>query len=448
MKRSVAIATALSLSLGACASYTPEPLAVAHSSLAAPVSAVLEKQANDIKRPWLAPVKVDLSKPLTAEGLAALAVANNPDLKALRARENIASAQVYAAGLLPDPTFSAGASKNLKGPDPFLEIPTALGFDLNSLRTLSVRRKQAEANRQKVRLDLAWAEWQTAGQARILGVQVESLRRIVALARSSRDTAQSLLERITRATSRGDLPAGRMQAARLAVLSADATYYTAKKNLAAATVKLTQVLGLPPDFPLRLAKFSLPHTPPPTKVLFPLAKANRTDLAALRAGYASQQASVHKAVLDQFPNLTLTLNATRDSAGNHLVGPAVDFTLPLWNRNRGTIAVQRATRQALRSEYDARLFKTRADIAAAEAGISVAQHRRKDALSHLPYLERYAKYSQQAAKRGDLSLEAAQNAEQSVRDVKIQLAQASRNYAEQMIALELLTGTPKGAWPQ
>ncbi|MFX8762610.1 TolC family protein, partial [Acinetobacter baumannii] len=83
--------------------------------------------------------------------------------------------------------------------------------------------------------------------------------------------------------------------------------------------------------------------------LFAIARDSRTDLAALRAGYDAQEASVHKAVLDQFPTLNLSVTGNRDSAGNLLLGPTIDFTLPLWNRNRGGIAVERATRKALKS---------------------------------------------------------------------------------------------------
>ena len=45
-------------------------------------------------------------------------------------------------------------------------------------------------------------------------------------------------------------------------------------------------------------------------------------------------------------------------------------------------------------------------------------------------------------------LAAAENAEQALRDREMQLAQAQQDYEEQMIALELLTGTPREAWPK
>jgi len=433
--------------LAGCASYTPQPLAVANSSLAPPVSAVLEQKASAIERPWLAPVSVDLSAPLTPGAIAAIAVVNNPDLIAQRVRADVAGAQAFAAGLLPDPTFSAGASKVLSGPDTMLDISGALGFDLNALRTRAVRREQAIAQERQVRLDLAWAEWQTAGQARLQAVRILRLERVVSLAGISRDVSQSLLTAITGAAARGDIAGDRLQAARLAVYTANESLRTAENGLAAARIELRRLLGLSPDYPLQLADPGPPVPPPSGEALLSLAQTNRSDLAALREGYAAQEAAVHHAVLDQFPNLGLTLNMQRDSTGNLLAGPAVDFTLPLWNRNHGTIAIERATREALRAEYDSRLFQTRADISAAEAGIAVALQRRADALAEIPRLERFAAASRQAAERGDLSVETAENAEQALRDRQMQLAQAEQDYEEQMIALELLTGTPRGAWP-
>lgn len=438
----------LALSLAGCATYHDEPLDSSRAALADPTPAALSQGASTVERPWLPPQPVDLSQPLTPQALSAIAVVANPDLEAQRARAGVKDAQVFAAGLLPDPTFSLGVNKVLSGPDTLLDITSALGLDLNALRTRAVSRRMAVAEARQVRLDLAWAEWQTAAQARLQAAKVTGLKRAVELSRTSEDVARSLLDRIARAAGRGDIAGDRLQAARLALLTATEQLRTSETDLAAAQSELRKQLGLPPDYPLQVANPDLPAPPPPTATLFALAEANRTDLAALRAGYDAQEASVRKAILEQFPTLNIALNGARDSAGNLLAGPAVDFTLPLWNRNRGAIAVERATRTALKAEYDARLFQARADIAAAEAGLAVAFNRRTDALRDLPKLRTYADATRRAATRGDLSLETAQTAEQSLRDRELVLAQAEQAIAEQSVALELLTGTPREAWPQ
>lgn len=445
MTRRALLAAAL---LGGCARYAPAPLAGDPAVLAPPVAAVLAREAAAIDRPFLAPATIDLARPLDDRAIAILAVVNNPDLKAQRIRAGVADAQAFAARLLPDPTFAFGASRVVTGPDPFVDLTGALGFDLAALRSRGVRLAEARATVRQVRLDLAWAEWQVAGQARIQAVRIVGLTRILALAGAGRQVAQSLLDRTLRAAGRGDLSPDATQAARIGAYDAQARVRTAARDLAAARFELAKLLGLPPGYPLRLGEAVVPPAPPAAAALFAVARANRADLRALAAGYDAQGAVVHKAILDQFPTLGLTINGARDSAGNALTGPAVDFTLPLWNRNRGGIAVERATRAALHAEYDARLFQTRAEIAAAVGGIAVARAQRDAALRDLPALTRFATAGRAAATRGDLAPATAETAEQAVRDRQSLLAQSEQDIAEQMIALELLTGTPREGWPR
>lgn len=438
------------LLLGACARYAPAPLADRPPLLAAPTPAALARAAAAIDRPYLKAAAIDLSAPLDDTAIATIAVIANPDLKVRRARAGVAAAQAFAARLLPDPTFGIGAGPVLAGPDPFVDIASALGLDINALRTRGARVAAAKAQAEQVRLDLAWAEWQAAGQARIQAARIRGLERGIVLARAGAASAGSLLERTLRAVGRGDLAADRTPAQRLAAADAQDRLRIAERDLAAARLELAKLLGLPPATALALAPAPAPASEgaPDPDALFELARGKRADLQALRAGYAAQEATVRKAILDQFPTLALVINTNRDSAGNAISGPAIDVTLPLWNRNRGGIAVERATREALKAEYEGRLFQARAEIATASSGIAVAQRQRAAVLRDLPALRRFAGASREAAARGDLALAAAELAEQAQRDKQALLAQSEQDIAEQIIALELLTGTPKEAWPR
>lgn len=429
-----------------CAHYAARPPEDRPALLAAPAAAVLSERAEAIDRPWLAARKVDLAAPLTPDAIAALAVVNNPDLAAQRVRAGVADAQVFAAGLLPDPTFSIGADKILSGPDTFTNIAGVLGLDLNALRTRAVTREQAVAQARQVRLDLAWAEWQTAGAARLQAVRIAWLTRIVDLAGRSDADAQSLLQRTSAAAARGDVAASAAETQRIAAYDAGQRLRTARQDLLSARHQLNALLGLPPETELALAPDETPPGPPDAASLFALASTDRLDLAALRSGYDAQEAAVHKAVLDQFPSLGLTINAARDTTDNRTLGPAIDFTLPLWNRNRGGIAVERATREALKAEYDARLFQTRADIAEAVAAMRLTRQQLDSARSGLDTLSRQAEAASKAAARGDTSAATAMTLEQQARDRREQVAQAKQALREQEIALELLVGAPREAW--
>jgi len=128
------------------------------------------------------------------------------------------------------------------------------------------------------------------------------------------------------------------------------------------------------------------------------------------------------------------------------LGPQVGFTLPLWNRNRGNIAIAGATREQLKAEYEARLFQTRAEIDAAVSALASARRQRADLMAQLPALQRYAEATTRAAKRGDLSVATADTAVQAVRDRQLTLVQLDQQIGEQSIALELLAGSLSQGW--
>lgn len=446
MTRGLAFSVFAASLLAGCASYAPRPLAPPSDILAAPDPAILSVDAAKIDRPYLTPQPIDLSAPLTPNALAVIAVLENPDLKAQRARAGVTDAQVFAARLLPDPTAQASFDKLLSGSDEFNGFGGQIGFDLNQLRTARVTRQAGEASKRQVRLDLAWAEWQIAGQARLQGVRVLALERQLELARASAALAQRLFDASQRAAGRGDIAAGDLDTRRQALLDASSRARTVESDLAAARGDLARQLGLPPETVLRLAPPDPVPVPPAAAVLTAQAIERRLDLQALRAGYGVSEAELHKAVLDQFPNLSLTMAYARDTADNRTLGPQLGFNLPLWNRNRGGIAIARSTREQLRAEYDERLFQTRAEIDAAVTGLVALRRQRDELGGQLPALERYAAATERAATRGDLSRATADTALQALRDRRLTLLQLGQQVAEQTIALELLSGGPAEGW--
>ena len=431
--------------LGGCATYSAQPMASQPMVLTGPTLAEL---ASAPRREYLKPVTIDLAQPLDGNAIATLAVIANPDLKAQRVRAKVSDAQIFQAGLLPDPTFSAGEDVLMSGPDRLNNLTAALGFDLNALRKRGVTLDRQKAAARQVRYDLAWAEWQTSSQARLQAVRVLALRRQIEIRRRSRDVLEALLAQTEKALKSGDQSADQLQAAQTAALDAEDRYNATERALAAAHFELNRLLGLPPATDVSLAPVAFPQAPPDAARLYDIALGHRADLAALREGYASQESAVRGAVMDQFPALNLTVTATRDTTGNTTFGPAVDFTLPLWNRNRGGIAVETATREQLKAEYDARLFQARAEIAAAVDDIVIARRQRQRLLDEFPAEQTIAASSAKASLHGDLAVSTAETTQQVVRDKLSQLGQAEQEIAELTISLELLTGTPQEEWTQ
>jgi outer membrane protein TolC len=146
--------------------------------------------------------------------------------------------------------------------------------------------------------------------------------------------------------------------------------------------------------------------------------------------------------LGQYPRLSLTLNRARDTSGVQTFGPAVALDLPIWNRNRGAIAVAEAARTALRSEFAARLHQARADIADLVATLDRTEQARVAVAAQLPGIERIADGFDAAARRGDVSVSLAESARASAVDKRLAFLSLDQACAEERVALALAVGLP------
>jgi outer membrane protein TolC len=385
---------------------------------------------------------IDLARPLTSRDLALIAVLANPDLKAARAQAGVVDAQVIAAGLLPDPTINFSYDKRLSGPDMFDGLGAQVVYELTALRDRRLSLAGARAARAQVRRDLAWREWQTACQARLLAARIVGLERGQGLLARSRGLSAEALDRSLAAAVRGDVRADDVTARRLASADAADKLIQNQRDLAAARQDLNALLGEAPSARLKIAKEALAEPDLTPEALFAQARGARLDLRALRAGYESQEVALRKAVWDSFPTLQLTLSRSRDTANNQTFGPAVTFTLPLWNRNGGGIAAARATREQLAAEYAARVFALRAQISELCAAIVAERHRRDELIAQAGPLNEIARRTGVAALAGDLPNVSAEAARQTAQDKQIALAALDQSIAEQTIALELAVGSP------
>ena len=438
------LAAILSLAgLASCAGGTSPSLdQTARETLAGPDMAALVVPAAALRHPVLNPVVLSPNLPLGPDQVAIIAVLNNPDLKAARARARIADAQALTAGLLPDPVIGVSGDFRQSGPDLGNGWAAQVGYELTALRDHGLMVKQARAAQAQVRLDLGWQEWLVAGQARILAGRVQAFSRIADLAdRTARDAARTL-EAAGAAAREGDLKVDDLTAARSTLLEAEDKAAQGRRDLLGARLDLNALLGLKPQTQLSLVAGAPRQPLPDPEVLFAAASTRRLDLLALRAGYDSQSVALRKAVRDRFPSLQLGLARATDTANNQTLGPSIALSLPLWNRNRGAIAEAAATRDALRSDYAARLFQTRSDITELVQMIAISRRQRDAEADKVAALQRHAEASDVAAARGDLSQSAARATRQAARDRLASLITLDQSLLEQTVSLELATGGP------
>lgn len=383
----------------------------------------------------------DITKPLTPEVLAAIAVFTNPDLKALRAREEVAFAQVFAAGLFPDPSFSFGVEAPLNGSGLVSALTAGLGFDFATLVNRPANLRGARASLKSVRFDIAWAEWLTGEQARLLSLRIAHLHTIKTMTAQLRTYAEEDLERALRASSRGDLPAAAVETRRIAATDAVDNDRSAQLQLKSDQLELNRLLGIDPNELLVLAPpvISTKHLLP-NEALYSIAVEKRADLRGLREAYEGSQIALDLAHRAAYPLPVLGLTFARDTSNFRTFGPNVSFILPIWNRGRGELALAETTQRQLQIEYQARLETVRADIAAARAALEITRAQRADVTREIQPLLPQAEANDSAAARGDLAQSAATAAHITVLGKQIVAAGLALAEAELEIALEISTG--------
>lgn len=426
-----------------CVSYQPKPLpAIQSNALAPPNKNIIAAAAALPQNPRLPPLRLDFSRPLTLQELAIIAVLVNPDLQTLRSKIGVANAQVFAAGLLPDPKLT-GAYGWLLNPGPGLTngYNIELDWDVFSLLTRQLKIKSATAQYQQTRYDVAWQEWLVANQTQILASRVYFTERQLAFAKKNNIAAQQLLAITMRNLQRHDAKIDEFALRQSSYLDLADQQQTLNRALTKNRLQLNQTLGLPPEEKLALAV--KPITIPKNLnaiSLFNQAQVNRLDLIALRAGYSSQELQLHQAVIEQFPAITLGVAQATDTTNVPTLGPVASLNLPIFNRNRGAIAIAAATREQLYREYHARLHQTRADIAALVADLQRIAEEQQLLKQALPQARETERLMRSGLNSGNVSLVSYEDVRANLFNKEIKLLTLEQDAAEQMINLQLAVG--------
>jgi outer membrane protein TolC len=331
------------LLVAGCAHYSPLPL---------PVAPPLAAGLAQVRGP-----NSQFDQPLSVAQVVALALEANPDLLAFRARRGVAQAQLLQAGILPNPSLGGALLPLVSG---FGSVPAwniSLTQDIKSLITYRSKRRAAGFAAQQVDADILWQEWQVAGQARQLAVDLIVGER----------SRPMLVQAFTLLSHRNEV-------LRQALAAGNATLVTAAPTFAALQGartslnmldqrqlqlrhQLNALLGLVSDAVVPLAANpDLPSFDPDAiRAGLTTLPDRRPDLLALRLGYSAQDETVRQQILSQFPDLILGGAGNSDNSMVINSGPQGSVGLPIFNHNQGNIAIARATRAQLNAEYGARL---------------------------------------------------------------------------------------------
>ena len=386
---------------------------------------------------------VDTGRMLSSDRVARLAVLNNPDLRAARAQEGVAGAQLLQAGLLPNPSINATYAQVLSGPGVTPAWTVGMSQDIRSLITLSSRRRGAAAAAQQISASILWQEWQVIGKARLLVVQIVGGNRAAALLRDTRKLLAERYRRTKRAVAAGDADLTTLSPDLAALGDVEKQIDDLDRQQQTHRHDLNALLGLSPYVPVAL----LPVAEPPVvddaavrAALRSLAE-RRPDLIALRFGYASEDAKLRSAILSQFPTLNIGLTGGSDTSNVHTIGPQITLELPIFDRNQGNIAIEHATRRQLQAEYTSRLAAAEGEAGALVGDIGLTRRQ-------LPPLRARVREARQVGNRAEAAFTAGNLTERAyVEFISARLARQQellgleQSLREQQVALDTLIGT-------
>jgi len=427
--------------LGGCASY---------QSKALPLSIDLSPNVDQLRDLTALPRTVP-EKALSLTEVAIFAVRNNPDLKAQRKQMGIKRAQLFSEGLLPDPQLSG----NLDHPTGISSgmvnaFGIGLGYDIIPLINREARVDSAQQAEKQALLDLLWQEWQVSQRARSLSVSLASENQQISLLQEMRDLYQQRYQRSRKAVEQGDLTLGVAGTDLTALLDTLSQINQLEQTCNDTRHALNLLMGLAPDAPLEIRLSSLPMLPDAQTLSRELQTMpqRRPDLLALQAGYRSQEAKVRAAILSQFPSFSIGISRARDTGSLYTAGFNIGINLPLFSGARGAIAIERATREQLREEYQARLDQAAVDVDKLIRLQGIVAAQQKQINEYLPALENMVIRGREAYQHGDIDALTFLNMENTwiiKRLEQISLDQTQRN---NLIALQTLLAMPGDGTPR
>ncbi|MGF6548945.1 TolC family protein [Paraburkholderia youngii] len=432
------------LLMSGCATYHREPLAPQVTSTSARSLERVRIDPASMPLPELATHRFDPADGLDIDEVAMLAVANNPDLKLARDDLGIARAQAYSAGLLPDPQLSVssdypGAAGTTRA------FNYGLSIDVMAIVLRSANKQSADATLAKTDLGLLWQEWQVVAQARQLFVKSCFQQRTLPLLQQQRELARTRYERMAAARADGNLTDDTLTAALIAYSDARKQYTDAERAAAQTHHDLNALLGLAPDVQLQLQAGHDDEVAPLSDATLDSALAElahrRPDLIALQAGYEAQEQKYRAAILSQFPSLSVGFVRARDTSNIYTSGFQINLSLPIFNRNQGNVAIEKATRQRLRDEYQTRLNEAYADVARLREDNAILSRQLQQTEAALPGVERSAREAAAAYAEHNLALGAYTDAQSAALAKRIDVATLREALDEQRVGLQALLGS-------
>ena len=318
---------------------------------------------------------------VTVDELVTRALADNPDVRAVRIDVEAAEGRLRQAGLRPNPMLDLGGQKALS-PDNNLTIGVTVPLDLNGRkegrvgvaeREVEIKRALVRERERRLRAEVRMKAGEFLAAQRNLGVTDDLLR-------VNREAFGLIGER----ARRGAVPPLEASLLEVEVNRLDASLRLLEGRVEVLTVQLKSLAGMPPDAALTLrGDLAGPPLSIDRAEAVREALAGRADLHAARAEAAMATAQVRKERAEgrwdasinvgyQRQDVGFPLNGLTSSGATrpiqdvfHYFGGGVSITLPVRNQNQGNIAAAIATARAAERRVDGATLTVRQEVEAA-----------------------------------------------------------------------------------
>ena len=300
---------------------------------------------------------------LTVDALIQRALDRHPDLDAAKLDVAAAQGRVRQAGLRPNPMLDLSGQKAL-GSDNNIMVGVTLPLDLNGRKEGRVGVAERELDMK--RAQFAERERKLRGDLRLKAAEVLAARRNL-------DTIRDLLETNRRAVEivRARVGEGAVPTLDLNVQLVEANRLEASETLLASrveilTLQLKNLAGMSADSSLNVVgDLAAIAALPEQSAALQTATRERPDLALVRAEVAAAAARVRKEEAEGRWDASVNVGYQRQQMGFgvmgitesggtrevadtfHFFGAGVTITLPVRNRNQGSIAAARAETRAV-----------------------------------------------------------------------------------------------------
>lgn len=311
----------------------------------------------------------------TLEEILAVATTQNPLMKAAKAREDAAAAQVITSKTFGNPQFEIGAGPTRyrtpgQGDDGNWGAAISQPLDFPDVR--AARRNVAERQVEVANFGVELAKIDLRTRVKSAFYDVLQRQAILKLAEENRNLLKDIRARVKLRVDVGESPKYELIKSDTELLAAERDYQTANVRVLEGKAYLKGLVGdfIPQDFQL-VGELPLKDTLPEIAALREKID-NTAQLKQVKAALSSSEANLRLQQALRNPGLTVRLGVEQDPDLRQL-RLGIQIPIPLWDQRRGQIAQATAEVNEVNAILGDRELVIKRDIEAAYNRYIIAQ---------------------------------------------------------------------------